>query len=80
MTKTIEATFDGTVFHPIEPIALAPGTRVRLTIETVDFSKHPAPAPVSFLEVAASMNLIGPPDWATNIDQYLYGEEPSSHR
>ena len=30
MVKMIEALFDGTVFHPTEPIALAPNTRVRM--------------------------------------------------
>ena len=35
MVKTIEALFDGTVFHPTEPVALAPNTRVRMTIETM---------------------------------------------
>lgn len=29
--------------------------------------------PVSFLDVALSLKLEGPPDWATNIDKYLYG-------
>ncbi len=32
MSQTIEAIFDGLVFRPLEPIELAPNSRVRLTI------------------------------------------------
>jgi len=74
MGKMIEALFDGTVFHPTEPIALAPNTRVRLTIETVLPAEGKAP---SFLRTARALNLEGPPDWSANIDEYLYGGEPS---
>lgn len=72
MTKTIDATFDGAVFRPSEPIALAPNTPVRLTVETV--SAGPTKG-ASFLKTAKSLNLQGPPDWAANIDKYLYGED-----
>ena len=77
MTKTIAATFDGAVFHPSEPISLEPNTVVRLTVETV-----PAPAPTggSFLDVAQAMQLEGPPDWASNLDHYLYGEGKADDR
>jgi hypothetical protein len=30
--------------------------------------------PPSVLDVALSLDLKGPPDWAMNIDQYLYGK------
>jgi predicted DNA-binding antitoxin AbrB/MazE fold protein len=74
MVKMIEALFDGTVFHPTEPIALAPNTRVRMTIETV----LPAEGKVtSFLRTARALHLEGPPDWSANIDEYLYGGDPS---
>ena len=69
MVQTIEALFDGTVFHPTERIALAPNTRVRMTIETV----LPAEGETaSFLRTARALNLAGPPDWAANIDEYLF--------
>lgn len=74
MTKTIEATFDGVVFRPAEPIALAPNTPVRLTVETFPPAQ---PAGMSFLDTAHSLKLEGPPDWAANLDQYLYGKESS---
>jgi predicted DNA-binding antitoxin AbrB/MazE fold protein len=74
MVKMIEALFDGTVFHPAEPIALAPNTRVRMTIETVLPAEGKA---TSFLRTARALNLEGPPDWSANIDEYLYGGDPS---
>ena len=71
MVKTIEATFDGSVFLPAEPIQLEPNTRVRITVETPLLSTEP----VSFLNTARSLNLEGPRDWSANLHQYLYGEE-----
>ena len=69
MSTTIEATFDGHVFRPTGPISLPPNTVVRLTVEPLSVE------PVSFLRTARSLNLEGPPDWATNLDAYLYGGE-----
>lgn len=75
MTTTIEAVFDGTVLRLDQPLALAPNTRVRITIEAV------VPAPplgTSFLRTARSLSLDAPADFATNIDAYLYGETPDA--
>jgi hypothetical protein len=72
MVKTIDATFDGSVFRPTEPILLAPNTQVRITVETS------APLPqegVSFLQTARNLNLEGPEDWSVNLHHYLYGED-----
>ena len=69
MVKTIEALFDGRVFRPTEPIALAPNTRVRMTIQTVPPAEDKA---ASFLRTARALHLDGPPDWSANIDEYLY--------
>ncbi len=69
---TIEATFDGTVFRPTEPVALAPNTTVRLLVESI----APKPSkPASFLNTAKSLNLDGPADWSANVDKYLYEKE-----
>ncbi len=68
MTTTIEATFDGQVFRPAGPISLPPNTAVRLTVEPL------ADQPKGFLRTARSLNLEGPPDWASNLESYLYGE------
>lgn len=72
MIKTIDATFDGEVFHPQDPLALAPNTRVRLTIETM---QPETSQPQSFLHIAGSLNLDGPSDWAANLEDYLYSEK-----
>jgi Protein of unknown function DUF104 len=70
MTKTLEAVFDGKVFHPNETIELAPNTRVRLTVETAD---ETGKKQESFLQAARSLNLEGPSDWSVRLDAYLYG-------
>ena len=72
MIKKIEAVYDGEVFRLEDPLELEPNTRVRITIETVPTQ---APKTKSFLNVARSLNLDGPSDWAENIDAYLYGRK-----
>jgi len=72
MVKTIEAVYDGKVFRPDDPLMLEPNIRVRLTIETVQPGMERAK---SFLRAARSLNLEGPPDWAANLETYLYGGE-----
>lgn len=68
MTQALEATFDGVVLHPNEPLQLEPNTRVRLVVETLP----PVAQPKSFLQTARDLNLDGPADWSTN-----YCETPS---
>lgn len=70
MGKFVDATFDGAVFRPSEPVALPPNTHVRLTVEPVVGGP---PAGASFLDTAESLHLKGPPDWSANLDNYLYG-------
>jgi predicted DNA-binding antitoxin AbrB/MazE fold protein len=65
MSKTLEAIFDGEVLRPDEPLELAPGTRVRITIETTDDNTQLPPA--SFLQTARELKLEGPPDWSATI-------------
>ena len=72
MSTTIEATFDGKVFRPTEPVPLSPNTPVRLTVETLPATTTP---PTSFVQTARALNLQGPPDWASNLDEYLHGKE-----
>ena len=72
MSKTIEAIFDGKVLRPEDALTLEPNTRVRITIEPVEPT---AKGTVSFLDTAISLKLDGPPDWAVNIETYLYGGE-----
>jgi predicted DNA-binding antitoxin AbrB/MazE fold protein len=70
MSQTLEATFDGSVFRPDKPIELEPNTRVRITIEPASTSETDSE---SFLQVAQSLNLEGPSDWSSRLDDYLYG-------
>ena len=76
MTTTINATFDGSVFRPMEPVQLEPNSIVKLTVEQILPGK--TGQPYSSLDYLASLNLDGPPDWSANIDKYLYPEDPSN--
>ncbi len=67
MATTIEATYDGQVFRPAGPVALPPNTTVRITVEPIPDQ------PSSFLRTARSLNLQGPPDWASRLEDYLDG-------
>jgi hypothetical protein len=68
MATTIKATFDGTVFRPSTPVTLPPNTVVRLVVEPIQDT------PSSFLRTARSLNLDGPTDWSSRLDDYLYGD------
>ena len=50
MNTTIEATFDGNVFRPSKPLALAANTMVRLTVEPI---VKPRPASLTLQELVA---------------------------
>jgi hypothetical protein len=67
MGMTIEAVFDGRVFLPVHPIQLPINTRVQIEVPPDE------PISVSFLDVAESLALEGPPDWSLQLDKYLYG-------
>jgi hypothetical protein len=77
MSTTIEATYDGNVFRPTGPVSLSPNTPVRLTVETLPPPTRP---PTSFLQTTRALHLQGPPDWASNLDDYLYGKEADGGR
>lgn len=70
MLNPIDAVYDGSVLRPDAALPLSPNTRVRITVEVVPEETKP----VSFLEIARSLKLDGPPDWASNLDHYLYGD------
>lgn len=72
MVQVLEAVFDGAVLHPDTPIELKPNTRVKITIETVEPEEG---KPVSFLQMARSLNLEGPTDWSERLEDYLYGQD-----
>jgi len=70
MSRIIDATFDGSVFHPTQPVDLKPNTRVRIIVEE---EPEVGSGQTSFLQTASMLKLDGPPDWSKNIDLYLYG-------
>ena len=72
MLNSIEALFDGQVFHPDRPISLKANTRVRIIIENLSAEENELS---SFLDTAESLNLDGPSDWSANLDHYLYDVE-----
>ncbi len=71
MSQTVEGVYDGAVFRPDAVLALAPNTRVRITVEVLPPAEA---APPSFLRTARSLELRGPADWSANLDTYLYGD------
>ena len=73
MTTTILATYDGEVLRPHGPLPVPANTEVRLTIESAPVAEEADGDSVSFLEIAMSLNLQGPPDWSERLDEYLYG-------
>ena len=77
MSTTIEATFDGDVFRPSGPVPLSPNTQVRLTVESMVSATN---SPTSFLQTARELDLQGPPDWASNLEEYLHGTESGGGR
>ena len=70
MSQTLEATFDGQVFRPIQTVELQPDTQVELVV-TVKVT--PQEKPKSFLRTARALKLKGPKDFSSRIDDYLYG-------
>ncbi len=88
MELTFEATFDGEVFRPNEKIDLEPDTKVKVTVEEpkelkepkkekklklVEMPKKGKGEPYAFLKYLESVSIDAPPDYAKNIDDYLYG-------
>lgn len=82
MEKILDATYDGEVFRPDEPIDLASNTKVKVIIEDaedkpeklklVEMPKNGKGEPYVFLKYARSVSINAPPDYASNIDEYLY--------
>ena len=70
MEKTVNATFDGEVFRPDDPVDLEPNTKVTLKLDVK--SKKKVGKPYAFLDFLRSANIDAPPDYAANLDDYLY--------
>jgi predicted DNA-binding antitoxin AbrB/MazE fold protein len=70
MSQTLEATFDGQVFRPVQPVELEPNTQVEIVVTVKSL---PEDKPKSFLRTARSLKLKGPKDFSSRLDDYLYG-------
>ena len=66
MAITIEATYENGVLKPKQPLALAEGTEVRLTLSPVDEDHDP-------LEAVIGIGASGRTDGADQHDRYIYG-------
>jgi predicted DNA-binding antitoxin AbrB/MazE fold protein len=81
MEKIVEATYDGEVFRPDEPVDLEPNTKAKIIIEGEEekpkkpklIARKGKGEPYAFLKYARSASIDAPPDFASNIDDYLYG-------
>lgn len=72
VAKSLNAFFDGKVFWPEKPLDLTPDIRVRLIVDIIEPSKKKSD---SFLQTARNLDLDGPGDWASNLEEYLYGKK-----
>lgn len=70
MNQTLEATFAGQVFRPVEAVDLEPDTKVELVVTIKVLPEEKAK---SFLRTARSLRLKGPKDFSSRLDDYLYG-------
>ena len=70
MTQVVEATFDGTVFHPVSPLELSRDTRYRLTFEPVT-DEAASDGWTLLQEAVGSVEAL--PDWSQEHGHYLYG-------
>ena len=76
--STIRVHFDGKVFVPDEPVNVPEGTLARvIVVPPVEHAK-PASGRTPLAELAAILDAMPdtsklPPDYASEIDHYLYG-------
>jgi predicted DNA-binding antitoxin AbrB/MazE fold protein len=67
MTIVMDATYQNGILQPNEPLTLAEGAEVRLTIT-------PAAEPCDPLEAVIGIGESGRTDGAEHHDQYIYGK------
>ena len=66
MAITVEAIYEKGVLRPKQPLTLADGAEVRITINAATDDDDPFEAVIGTCD--------GPPDGAANHDKYLYGD------
>jgi hypothetical protein len=69
VSVTLTGTYDDGVIRLDGPVDLEANTKVRVTVEPVPRPQHGR----SFLETALELQVVGPSDWATNLERYLHG-------
>jgi predicted DNA-binding antitoxin AbrB/MazE fold protein len=73
MTITVEATFENGQLKLSQPVSIAEGTSVRVTITPLDDDLDP-------LADVIGICTAGPRDGAENHDKYIYDEEFKKRR
>jgi hypothetical protein len=71
MSITVDATFENGVLRPKQPLDLAEGAEVRVTVDSVAHAEPPESDP---LDAVIGICTDGPPDGAENHDAYIYGD------
>jgi len=71
MSITVEATYEGGTFKPVQPLQLSEGARVRLTIEDTTV---PGDAPFDPLADVIGIGESGRTDGSDEHDKYIYGK------
>jgi len=66
MTIVVEAVYQNGILKPKQPLSLAEGTEVRLTVTPTVEVDDPLEAVIGICD--------GPPDGAENHDKYIYGK------
>jgi predicted DNA-binding antitoxin AbrB/MazE fold protein len=77
----VEATYEGGMLKPAQPLPLKEHDRVRLTVEALSAAKATEPLNLAnwLAAIEAETGLVdGPEDWAAHHDHYLYGA-PKGH-
>ena len=76
--STIRVHFDGKVFVPDEPVNVPEGTSAQVIVVPPVEAGQPASGPKPLAELAAILDAMPdasklPPDYAAELDHYLYG-------
>jgi predicted DNA-binding antitoxin AbrB/MazE fold protein len=69
MTITVQAVFANGSFQPAQPVDLAEGTKVELTVHTADETDDPFEAVIGICDDGPDISL------AARHDEFIYGPE-----
>ena len=69
MSRVIHAVYDGTAIQPVEPLPYRANTRLHIVVAEDPHGGSGG----SCLQIAEELNLPGPSDWSSRLDEYLYG-------